>query len=90
MHYEYAPKGTCSRKMIFDIDGDTIYILTVDQIQVYSKKGDWIRSIPLSLNASGLRITANNMLLFVLSDKYIVHVFDKDGNEKCIGKESST
>ncbi|HIZ05973.1 MAG TPA: 6-bladed beta-propeller [Candidatus Phocaeicola gallistercoris] len=66
----------------FDVDGDTIYILTVDQIQVYSKKGDWIRSIPLSLNASGLRITANNMLLFVLGDKHIVHVFDKDGNEK--------
>lgn len=27
--YEYTPKGVCSRKMIFDIDGDTIRSLEV-------------------------------------------------------------
>ena len=29
-HYEYKPKGTCSTKMIFEIDGDTIESLKVE------------------------------------------------------------
>ncbi|NLH64392.1 MAG: TIGR03905 family TSCPD domain-containing protein [Erysipelotrichaceae bacterium] len=29
-HYEYRPKGVCSRKMIFEINGDIIESLTVE------------------------------------------------------------
>lgn len=29
MHYEYKPKGTCSQKMIFEIEGDKIQSLEV-------------------------------------------------------------
>lgn len=29
MHYEYKPKGTCSQKMIFEIEGDKIESLEV-------------------------------------------------------------
>ena len=29
-HYEYRPKGVCSRKMIFEINGDIIESMTVE------------------------------------------------------------
>ncbi|HCK87726.1 MAG TPA: TIGR03905 family TSCPD domain-containing protein [Erysipelotrichaceae bacterium] len=28
-HYEYSPKGTCSTKMIFELDGDTVESMEV-------------------------------------------------------------
>ena len=31
MEFVYTPKGTCSTKMIFDLDGDTIQGLTVER-----------------------------------------------------------
>ncbi len=75
----------------FDISGNTIYILTVNRIQVYAKDGKWMKSIPISLNASGLRLTENKILLFVLGDKHVVHVLNKDGNEeKCMLERNQT
>ena len=29
-HYEYRPRGVCSRRMIFELDGDTIESLQVE------------------------------------------------------------
>lgn len=29
VHYEYTPKGVCSRKMIFELDGDTVESMQV-------------------------------------------------------------
>ena len=29
MKFEYTPKGTCSKKMVFEMEGDTVKSLTV-------------------------------------------------------------
>lgn len=66
----------------FDICEDAVYVLTVDKIQVYRKNGEWLKSIPISLNASGLHLIPDGMLLFVLGDKHVVHKLNRDGKEE--------
>lgn len=66
----------------YDVDHDYIYILTISQIQVYTQDGKFVRSIPLSLNASGIRVLKNQIVLFVLGDRNVIHVIDKDGVER--------
>ena len=64
----------------FDVDRDFVYLLTNQKIQVYEKDGEWVKSIPLELNASGICVTESNLFLFVLGDKYVVHILDKAGH----------
>lgn len=73
----------------FDVKDDKVYVLTIDKIQVYSRNGEWQESIPLSSNGSALCVTDEEILLFVLGDKYVVHVLDHDGKEKkCVLKRN--
>ena len=58
----------------FDVDRDFVYLLTNQKIQVYEKDGEWVKSIPLELNASGICVTESNLVLFGLGDKYVVHI----------------
>lgn len=65
----------------FDSDGESIYILTISKIQVYSRTGKWIKSISIPFNAHGLCLVKDKMLLFVLGDEHVVHLWTKDGEE---------
>ena len=64
----------------FDINDENVYILEYKKIQVYTIFGDYVRTIPLSLNASGLKVVGGNLLLFVLGDKHVLHLLDMTGN----------
>ena len=64
----------------FDIYDENVYILEYKRIQVYTISGDYVRTIPLSLNASGLKVVGANLLLFVLGDKHVLHLMDMTGN----------
>lgn len=65
----------------FDINKEKVYILTVNKIQVYNRNGEWLNSIPLNLNASGIRLTNDKILLFVLGDEHVVHLLDENGQK---------
>lgn len=66
----------------FDVKGNHVYVLTSKKIQVYTQGGEWIKSIPITLNASNLRLAGDEMLLFVLGNKHVIHVMDMEGKEK--------
>lgn len=66
----------------FDVKGNHVYVLTSKKIQVYTQGGEWIKSIPITLNASNLRLSGDEMLLFVLGNKHVIHVVDMEGKEK--------
>ena len=63
----------------FDINNKEIYILTINKIQVYDLEGNWVRTVPLDLNASGIRLTDNKMLIFALGNEHVIHLLDKSG-----------
>lgn len=65
----------------FDIDGESVYIMTMNKIQVYSRSGKWIKSISIPFNAHGLCLVKDRMLLFVLGDEHVVHLWTKEGEE---------
>lgn len=66
----------------FDVKGDYVYVLISNKIQAYTRSGKWEKTIPLTLNASNMRIAGDEILLFVLGDKHVIHVIDMDGREK--------
>ncbi len=65
----------------FDIKNKNIYVLTVNKIQVYNQDGAWIKTISLNLNASGIRLVNDQILLFVLGDNHVIHLLDETGRE---------
>lgn len=65
----------------FDINNKEIYILTINKIQVYDLEGNWIRTVPLDLNASGIRLTDDKMLIFALGNENVIHLLDNSGQK---------
>lgn len=65
----------------FDINNKEIYILTINKIQVYDLEGNWIRTVPLDLNASGIRLTDDKMLIFALGNENVIHLSDNSGQK---------
>jgi hypothetical protein len=63
----------------YDIYNGNVYILEYKRIQIYTSSGDYIRTIPISLNASGLKVVNGNLLLFVLGNEYVLHLLDMTG-----------
>ena len=64
----------------FDVDTENVYVLTTQKIQIYSLSGKFVKSIPLTFNASGFHVLDGCILLFVLGDNYVIHIVDLDGN----------
>lgn len=64
----------------FDVDADNIYILESGRILVYDKAGRYERLMNLNLNASGLKVLGDKILLFVLGNDKVVYLLDKHGN----------
>lgn len=65
----------------FDVHDGTIYLLSINKIQIYSKQGAFQKTIPVTVNASNIRVTDKALFLYCLGDEYVVHVLDKEGNE---------
>lgn len=63
----------------FDVYEDNVYILEYKRILVYTNSGNYVRTIPLSLNASGLKVVGGNLLLFVLGNEHVLHLLDMTG-----------
>lgn len=63
----------------FDIKNENIYILTANKIQVYDCTGKWTKEIPIGVNASGIRLTGDKILLSVLNDEKVIHLLDENG-----------
>ena len=73
----------------FDIRNKEIYILTINKIQVYDQEGNWVRSVPLDLDASGIRLTDDKMLIFALGNENVIHLLDNSGqNIKSVLKKN--
>ena len=64
----------------FDVNKKEIYILTINKIQVYDLEGNWVRTIPLDLNASGIRLTDDKMIIFALDNENVIHLLDNSGH----------
>lgn len=64
----------------FDVNAESIYILTAGKILVYSLQGQYSKSIPLSINVSGFRLVEDKILLFVLGDEHVIHLIDMNGD----------
>lgn len=65
----------------FDIKDGQIYILSNNRIQVYGQGGEWIRTISIDLNASGMRLANDKILLSALGDNHVVHLLDEQGQQ---------
>lgn len=55
--------------------------MTINKIQVYDLEGNWIRTVPLDLNASGIRLTDDKMLIFALGNENVIHLLDNSGQK---------
>lgn len=65
----------------FDMKDEKIYILSINKIQIYDLCGKWIKTISMNLNASGMRLVNDKILLFVLGDNHVIHLLDETGRE---------
>lgn len=73
--------GEYSTFFDFDVVNNTVYILNSNKIQLFTLKGQYLGSIPIMLNSSGIRVSKDRIFLFVLGDDYVVHVLDQTGKE---------
>ena len=69
----------------FDVYNDIVYVLTTSGIKRYGFDGKYINTIKTDVNADGMRVAGNNILLFVLGDKNVIHLIDMKG--KTIAEE---
>lgn len=65
----------------FDIKDGKVYVQTTNKIQIYDQDGKWVEAILMDLNASGMRLVADKILLFVLGDEHVIHLLDETGRE---------
>lgn len=63
----------------FDIDGDIVYILTAKGIMRYGSDGKYHDTIKADLNADGIQVFDDKIMLFVLGDKHVIHMIDMEG-----------
>lgn len=63
----------------FDVDTKNIYVLTSGKILIYALNGEYVKSIPLSLNANKLKIAGDRILLFALGEEDVIYLIDKTG-----------
>lgn len=63
----------------FDFDNDAVYVLTPKGIMQYGKDGQYIDTIKTDLNADGLHVLDDKIILFVLGDENVIHLMDKKG-----------
>lgn len=69
----------------FDVDGNTVYVLTTNGIMRYDLDGKYLDMIKTDLNADGIHVVDDRIMLFVLGDKHVIHLIDLDG--KTIAEE---
>lgn len=63
----------------FDVDGNTVYILTTNGIMRYGLDGKYLNTIKTNLNADGIHVVDDKIMLFVLGDKHVIHLIDMEG-----------
>lgn len=66
----------------FDVTNHQVYVLTYEKIVIYDLQGKYLRTIPVSLNASNIKILPNgSILLFVLENDHVLHIINEQGTE---------
>lgn len=63
----------------FDADNQYVYILTKGRILVYKYQANLVKEIPISVNATALKIIDDGFLLYTLGDKYVFHLINSEG-----------
>lgn len=70
----------------FDVCKDCVYVLSPMKIQLFSIKGEYLRTIPMKFSAaSALKVLDDKIVLYVLGDENLIHVIDMEGKEKSVG-----
>ena len=72
-------EGEYTDPLDFDIEGNIIYILTVKGIMRYGLDGKYIDTIKTDLNADGIHVVDDKIMLFVLGDEHVIHMIDMGG-----------
>lgn len=63
----------------FEIEGNVVYILTTNGIMRYGLDGQYQDIIKTDLNADGIHVFDNKIILFVLGDEHVLHLIDMKG-----------
>lgn len=79
--------GDYTNPLDFDIAGNTVYILTANGIMCYGLDGTYHNTIKTDINADGLHVFDDKIMLFVLGDAHVLHLIDIKG--KTLAKELS-
>ncbi len=82
--YHIGKTGTGPQEYLtvidFDVTDSSVYILSPKKIQIFNQHGDFESSIPINLNASGIQVIGNKILLFALGEKHVIYLLDRKGN----------
>lgn len=74
-------EGEYSAVLSIDVDKENVYILSNRELLTYSLDGQFENSNKLDINADALHVCENgNIVFFVLGNKMVLHVFDKELN----------
>lgn len=73
-------EGEYINPLDFATDDSNVYVLTSDGIKRYGLDGKYLNTIKTGLNADGIHVVDNKIMLFVLGDKHVIHLIDMDGN----------